>query len=433
MAETASSGHRALEHAELSDVGLRRGNNQDSFAVVPASDDADWRRRGHFFLVADGMGAHAAGELASKIASENVGHTYRKLLDRPPIEALRQALAAANATIHNRGQANAEFQGMGTTCSALVLLPRAALVAHVGDSRVYRLRGTKLEQLTFDHSLVWEMTAAGQMPSGDVANFIPKNIITRSLGPHAEVQVDLEGPFPIEAGDVYLLCSDGLSGQVRDEEIGAILSVLGPQEAVRALVDMANLRGGPDNITALVARVPSVPPEEPEAAPNPVNQPAPSPPLHPLVWIVIGAGLLAALGLFLAGQNVPAFVAVLVAGAAAVFALVQGLGSPPPAFPLDNTPRGRGPHTKLSCQPNAEAVASFCQMAQQLREAAKDEHWTLDWARFNAYGESAQAALAARDYAAAIRQYALAISFMMSEIRHQSARKDQRDSSVLDI
>jgi serine/threonine protein phosphatase PrpC len=433
MAETASSGYRALEHAELSDVGLRRGNNQDSFAVIPASDDADWRRRGHFFLVADGMGAHAAGELASKIASENVGHTYRKLLDRPPIEALRQALVTANATIHNRGQANAEFQGMGTTCSALVLLPRAALVAHVGDSRVYRLRGTRLEQLTFDHSLVWEMTAAGQMPSGDVANFIPKNIITRSLGPHAEVQVDLEGPFPIEPGDVYLLCSDGLSGQVKDEEIGAILSVLGPQEAVRALVDMANLRGGPDNITAVVSRVPSVPPEEPQAGPNPVNQPATSPPLHPVVWIVIGAGLLGALGLFLAGQFVAAFVAVLVAGAAAVFALVQGLGAQPPAFPLDDTPRGQGPHMKLNCQPNADAVAGFCQMAQQLREAAKDEHWTLDWARFNAYGESAQTAVAARDYAAAIRQYALAISFMMSEIRHQSARKDQRDSSVLDI
>ena len=98
---------------------------------------------------------------------------------------MRRPCPDANASIHERGQANAEFQGMGTTCSVLVLLPDAAIVAHVGDSRVYRLRGGKLEQLTFDHSLVWEMMAAGQMPRGEVASFIPKNIITRSLGPHA--------------------------------------------------------------------------------------------------------------------------------------------------------------------------------------------------------------------------------------------------------
>ena len=182
-------------------------------------------------------------------------------------------------SIHERGQANAEFQGMGTTCSVLVLLPTTAVIAHVGDSRVYRLRRRQLEQLTFDHSLVWEMMAAGQMPRGEVANFIPKNIITRSLGPHADVQVDLEGPFPLEVGDTFLLCSDGLSGQVKDEEIGAILSVLSPQEAVRALVDMANLRGGPDNITAIVARVLAVPNENPDpSAPQPIA-PVPTPPI----------------------------------------------------------------------------------------------------------------------------------------------------------
>ena len=94
------------------------------------------------------------------------------------------------------------------------MLPQGALVAHVGDSRVYRLRGQRLEQLTFDHSLVWEMSAAGQVPKDALPGFVPKNIITRSLGPHADVQVDLEGPFPLEVGDTFLLCSDGLSGQV---------------------------------------------------------------------------------------------------------------------------------------------------------------------------------------------------------------------------
>ena len=268
MAESAGNGRDALESAALTDVGLRRANNQDTFALALAGDDLDWQRRGHLFMVADGMGAHAAGELASKMACEALPHTYRKLLDRTPAEALRQAVLAANATIHERGQAYAEFQGMGTTCSVLVLLPTVAIVAQVGDSRVYRLRGDRLDQLTFDHSLVWEMTVAGQMPRGEVASFIPKNIITRSLGPHANVQVDLEGPFPLEVGDTFLLCSDGLSGQIKDEEIGAILSTLSPPEAVRVLVDMANLRGGPDNITAVVARVLSVPvadSEEPSA------------------------------------------------------------------------------------------------------------------------------------------------------------------------
>ncbi len=306
-AEPAVTPRGSLESAALSDVGLRRGNNQDSYAVVLAADDADWRRRGHLFLVADGMGAHAAGELASKMACESIGHAYRKLLDRQPADALAEAVTAANATIHDRGQANAEFQGMGTTCSVLVLLPRKALIAHVGDSRVYRLRNARLEQLTFDHSLVWEMQAAGQLQCGDVANFIPKNIITRSLGPHAEVQVDLEGPFELEPGDTFLLCSDGLSGQIKDEEIGAVLSALSPQEAVRVLVDMANLRGGPDNITAIAARVLALPSDgADEVEPLPPIHPTGSS-THPGLWIVMAACLAAGLALAAGGYYVAAF------------------------------------------------------------------------------------------------------------------------------
>ncbi len=203
------------------------------------------------------MGAHAAGELASKLAAGGIPHTYHKLLDHVPPEALRQAVIESNAHIHGRGEANAEFHGMGTTTSVLVLLPQGAIVAHVGDSRVYRFRHGRLEQLTFDHSLVWEMMATGQLPAGDVANFIPKNIITRSLGPHAEVKVDLEGPFGLEAGDVFLLCSDGLTGQVKDEQIAAILGSMAPARRPAPCVDLANLQGGPDNITVLVCASPA--------------------------------------------------------------------------------------------------------------------------------------------------------------------------------
>jgi len=434
-AEPAVTSRGALESAALSDVGLRRGNNQDSYVVVQAADDADWRRRGHLFLVADGMGAHAAGELASKMACESIGHAYRKLLDRQPDVALTEAVVAANAAIHDRGQANAEFQGMGTTCSVLVILPRKAYIAHVGDSRVYRLRNSRLDQLTFDHSLVWEMMAAGQLPCGDVANFIPKNIITRSLGPHAEVQVDLEGPLELEPGDTFLLCSDGLSGQVKDEEIGAVLSALSPQEAVRVLVDMANLRGGPDNITAIAARVTALPNDsDDEVEPLPPIHPNGSS-THPALWIGMAACLVAALALGAGGYYIGAFIGALLAAAAAVFALLPNLSpnNKPPAEQANRGAKRIAPYATFDCTPSAAAVAVLCQMAQQLRDAAKDEHWTLDWGRFNAYGEQAQTALASRDFKSAIRHYALAISFMMSEIRGQAVRKDQRDNSVLDI
>jgi protein phosphatase len=432
-AQPGGNGRGAVVTAALSDVGLRRGNNQDAFVVSLAGDDADWFRRGHLFVVADGMGAHAAGELASKMACETVPHTYRKSPGGAAPSALRQAVTAANNNIFERGQANAEFQGMGTTCSALVLLPREAFVAHVGDSRVYRLRGGQLEQLTFDHSLVWEMMAAGQMPRGEIAGVIPKNIITRSLGPHHDVQIDMEGPFPLEVGDTFLLCSDGLSGQLKDDELGAFLAVLSPSEAVRTLVDVANLRGGPDNITAIVVRVAHVPPAE-EAEPPAAKAAEPAAAsAHPALWGITASCLLVALALAVSEYFMAALVSVLIGAASAVMALVHNMtaGAPRDAAALKN-PLGSGPHHATRAEPNAESANMAAVLALQLREATRNEHWTLDWAHFNALGEEAQAAVAAGDYGKAVRQYALAISFMMNEIRRQAARKDHRDSSVLD-
>jgi serine/threonine protein phosphatase PrpC len=434
MAEPLGDAQSALAHAALSDVGLRRANNQDSFAVALAGDAGEWYRRGHLFMVADGMGAHAAGELASKMACESVPHTYRKLPESSPAEALKMAITAANTAIHDRGEAHAEFQGMGTTSSMLVLLPREAIVAHVGDSRVYRLRDGTIEQLTFDHSLVWEMMAAGQMPRGEVASFIPKNIITRSLGPRRDVQIDLEGPFPLAVGDTFLLCSDGLSGQATDEELGCVMSALSPEESARAMVDLANLRGGPDNVTALVIRVENVPPENAQASNTSSSIDPPSTPLAQALWVLMALGMLIALLLIASGNLPGALASGLLAAAAAVVALLANLFKSPDAAPSNHAgPLGSGPHAAHACAPNAERVAELCKMAQQLREAAKDEHWTLDWAKFNQFGENAQAALVKADFVEAVRQYALAISFMMSEIRHQPSRKDHRDRSVLDL
>ena len=242
-----------LKYATATDVGMRRATNQDSHIEMIAPDPAEWYRSGHLFVVADGMGAHVAGELASKIAIDQVALLYEKQLQKSPPEALLAAIRGANAEIHRRGQANVEFHNMGTTISSLLVLPQGAILGHVGDSRVYQLRKSNLRQLTFDHSLVWEMRASGQMSDqAEVLNAIPKNVITRSLGPHPDVQVDLEGPYPLQVGDKFLLCSDGLTGKVSDEEIGGILFNLDPQPAAEFLICLANLRGGPDNITVTI-------------------------------------------------------------------------------------------------------------------------------------------------------------------------------------
>ena len=247
-------GFNEIEYASHTDVGIRRSHNQDAHVVMPAADDEHWRSVGHVFLVADGMGAHAVGELASKMAVDNIPHVFSKHAPDGMIAALRGAFVEANTTIHTRGKQNREFEGMGTTGTALVLRPEGAWVGHVGDSRAYRVRGGVIEQLTFDHSLLWEL-ARRQRKNPDELTGIPSNVIVRSLGPEAAVQVDVEGPHPLERGDVFLLCSDGLSGQVHDRVIGSVITALPPAEAVRFLVHMANLQGGPDNTTVIVVRV----------------------------------------------------------------------------------------------------------------------------------------------------------------------------------
>jgi protein phosphatase len=243
-----------IEHACLTDVGVRRSHNQDNLAIQLASDEEQWRQRGHLFLVADGMGAHAVGEKASEQAAAVIPHTYHKHAQQGAPVALRRAFVEANASIHTCGQQNREFQGMGTTATALLLRPEGAWVSHVGDSRVYRIRDNAIEQLSYDHSLVWEYARLQRVDPDEVKD-IPSNVIHRCLGPEALVQVDIEGPHDVEAGDIFLLCSDGLSGLLTDAEMGAFATALPPAEACRFMVDLAKLRGGPDNITVLIVRI----------------------------------------------------------------------------------------------------------------------------------------------------------------------------------
>lgn len=384
-----------------------------------ASSQETWEQRGHLFIVADGMGAHAAGELASKLATDVVPLAYCKLMDRPPAEALLAAVQDANFQIHTRGAANDDFRGMGTTVSSLVLCPQGAVVAHVGDSRVYRLRGSRLEQLTFDHSLVWELRAAKQVPQENVAAFIPKNIITRSLGPNPQVQIDLEGPLPIQNGDTYLLCSDGLSGQVKDDEIGQVLMVLPPGEAVRALVDLANLRGGPDNITVIVVRVKGPQKAKEGGAKTPPAQfERQRPPVHPAVWSAMGLLVLAAPLLLAIGQKIAALGALVGALVAACIAAVQKFGG---GAGRDAGARrwGRGPYAAFDCIPSAAFSEKLAEMTQQLRDAAANANWQVAWDTFWKHESRAASAANAAEFGEAIREYCRAISGMMEQLRHQ--------------
>ncbi len=253
--------------AAATDTGMRRTNNQDSHAMVRASNEESWRQRGHVYLVADGMGAHAVGELASKMACDLIPHNYMKARSGTPAEAIVKAFREVSSLIHSRASANRDFQGMGTTSSALLLLPEGALVAHVGDSRVYRIRGDVIDQLSFDHSLVWELIKRNHLAPGQTNHSIPKNVITRSLGPELEVDVDVEGPLEVRLGDVFLLCSDGLSGPVTDPEMGVFAANYHPREACKFLINLANLRGGLDNITVVIVRIGSwIDPDSTESA-----------------------------------------------------------------------------------------------------------------------------------------------------------------------
>ncbi len=415
-----------VQLASLTDVGMRRTTNQDSHAVLPADTPELLQARGHLLMVADGMGAHAAGELASKLAAEGVPYLYRKYTELSPPDALLRAFRETNLEINRRGMANTDFHNMGTTSSVLVLLPQGAITGQAGDSRVYRMRGDTLSQLTFDHSLQWELRAAGQMSEGaDLSAVVPKNVITRSLGPNANVEIDLEGPHPIALDDVFLLCSDGLTGRVEDQEIGAILFCLPPNEAAQALLDLANLRGGPDNITVLIAKVTGPELVTAQSTLEPLRLGSFQRP-HPVqigLWTAaLVCGLVAGI---MAASGHPNAAAVALGGSAiAVIAAIIHRVTVVAGKPLGPSRMlGRGPYTHVLCKPNHELVTKLKATLDELRQAAREGNWDINWQPLDDSCRQAAAADQAGDFAEAMRQYCRAISYMMNELRLQADRK----------
>jgi protein phosphatase len=234
---------RIEDQAFRTDTGRQRNANEDSFFTRPP-----------LFVVADGMGGAQAGEVASKAAVEAFAG---ELAAAPPERVLRETIEAANRAIHEHARNDPNLAGMGTTITAAIVDPEAEEVAigHVGDSRAYRLRGGKLERLTRDHSLVEEMRRKGQLTEAQAEDHPQRSIITRALGPEPEVEVDLQ-TVPAQAGDVFLICSDGLTTMLDEDHIARLLARASTmQTAVRALVDEANRAGGRDNITVVLFRL----------------------------------------------------------------------------------------------------------------------------------------------------------------------------------
>lgn len=231
--------------AGMSDVGRERDHNEDSYAVEDALG---------LYIVADGMGGHQAGEVASALAiSTVVSLVEQRPDDQDRLALLAEATRLANAKVIEEGTRNRKRKGMGSTLVALIRDRDEIGIAHVGDSRCYRLRGERFERMTRDHSLIEEL--AGDDPIAHAALGGYSNVITRAIGTAADTEPDLRRE-KIVAGDLYLLCSDGLSGVVKDPEIARVL-LRQPDllEACRELVRLANEGGGPDNISTVLLRL----------------------------------------------------------------------------------------------------------------------------------------------------------------------------------
>jgi protein phosphatase len=253
------TGPLRIEVAGQTDVGRKRNHNEDNFAIL-----AEYG----LYVVADGMGGHASGEIASKMAVDTLQEFFAATADDPertwPYKMDRNknyeenrlvtGIKLCNLRIYEQAQRNAKQRGMGTTLVALFAVEDGIYVAHVGDSRVYRIREGAIEQLTEDHSLLNDYKKMKRLTEEEIANFPHKNVIVRALGMKDTVKVDTRFEAP-RAGDTVVLCSDGLSGPVTDPDIlKIVLDSPDLPTASNRLIEAANENGGPDNVTCVLAR-----------------------------------------------------------------------------------------------------------------------------------------------------------------------------------
>lgn len=254
-AATQVSTRRLIVQAVLkTDVGKVRSENQDFGVLTTAQEEARSQAGGRLLIVADGMGGHRGGATASRLATETVKAHYLNTASSDVASTLHEAVTLANASVFAQSQSNPDLRGMGTTTSALVIRGNQGWFAHVGDSRIYMIRGDAIKQLTEDHSLVATMVREGLLTSQEAANHPRRNVLQRSIGVGEDVEVDVRGPMEVQENDTFILCSDGLHGLVKEEEMARIATLPLPQ-AANEFVKLALERGAPDNVTVIVARV----------------------------------------------------------------------------------------------------------------------------------------------------------------------------------
>lgn len=241
-----------LRAVVVSDVGCVRTNNEDAARFIRPSDLVIRGTKGFLAIVADGMGGHAAGEIASQMAVETIAKTYYQR-EESPEESLFLAFTKANRSIWQTASRNTRQRGMGTTCSAVVICDTKLYFAHVGDSRLYLLKNGQLLQLSTDHTYVQMLVQQGVISPAEAEKHPERNVLTRAMGTHNKVDIDVEAvSYSMENDDRLLLCTDGLYDYLSSDEIAQLMLIPTLNEAAQRLVEAAKQRGGHDNITVLL-------------------------------------------------------------------------------------------------------------------------------------------------------------------------------------
>jgi len=258
--------YSAIKSCGKTDIGLFRKNNEDSYLIVdPGNEAYDVSHSGLLFAVADGMGGHAAGEVASKMACEGLLEYYESSIDQETgssdlvfrLEQLRRVIDKTNEEIYQYAQTYPEFSGMGTTLSVLVLFPEFGIIGHVGDSRIYRFRNRSLKQLTVDHTEVQAMIDTGHLTPEEAVVHPFRHALLQALGTMADLETIDTGIESVQPGDLYLLSTDGLHDSISDEDIKQTLGETGDiHMACERLTDLALKKRGRDNITLIIILIP---------------------------------------------------------------------------------------------------------------------------------------------------------------------------------
>lgn len=286
-----------LYYAGLSDIGMIRLENQDSFGKFPVNDLDLYSGKGQLFVVADGVGGHKGGKEASSMAVSIIEEIFLNSISTDKTSFLKKAIEEANQRIYSRAKDSAELMGMATTCSVLFLKEDHGIIAHVGDSRVYKIENNNIEQLTSDHTHVEEMLRQGIISSKDANNSLSKSVLARAVGVEEKVKVDIIENIRLKKDQSFVLCSDGL-GKVSLEEIKEIVKNNSAGVSCEKLISIANERGGKDNVTVIVINISSV---DKDAQKNPHEAPPKS--RNKLSFLIMGFILVTLLSLGVIFRN----------------------------------------------------------------------------------------------------------------------------------